>query len=258
VSDDARRRSFDSHAELYDAARPAYPEPLVAAVLAHTRPGKILEIGAGTGKATAVFARHGVQLVALEPGANMAAVLRAHVAAYPHVRVVATTFEDWGGADGTYDLAFAAQAIHWIDPAVRYPKIALALAPRGFVAILRNEKAAFDRELRAELDTAYAGVLPREDVVDDPVGGACRVYTAELDASGLFEPVHVEQVAWTQCYTTREYLDLLATYSDHALLAPAERARLFAAVASVIDRRGGTLDCPYVSLALVAQRRSIV
>jgi len=61
-------------------------------------------------------------------------------------------------------------------------------------------------------------------------------------------------MSWHQRYATREYLDLLATYSDHALLAADARASLFAAIAAAIDRRGGAFVVPYVALAFLAQR----
>jgi len=253
--DAARSRSFDRNAALYDAARPSYPEALVDAVLARTGARDLLELGAGTGKATVPFARRGMPLVALEPGANMAAVLRERVAAYPNVRVVETTFEDWDGADGSYDLVLAAQSIHWIDPTIRYEKMARALRPHGWACILRNEKASWEPGLRAELDAAYAQwPPPRSGQPGDSVDDARREYMAQLEASNLFGPVVVEEAAWHQRYTTREYLDLLATYSDHALLAPDARASLFAAIAAAIDRRGGAFVVPYVSLAFLAQR----
>src|SRR4051812_41998026 len=116
---EARRVSFDARAELYDAARPAYPDALADDVLA--RGGRrVLEVGAGTGKATLVFARRGASIVAIEPGANMAAVLRRNTAGHD-VIVEHTTFEAWPIA-GTFDMVMAAQAFHWVDPRVRYTR----------------------------------------------------------------------------------------------------------------------------------------
>src|SRR6185369_16029825 len=129
--DEARRRSFDASAELYDAVRPGYPDALAEELLA-TAGRRVLEIGAGTGKATVVFARHGASIVALEPGGKLAAVLRRNVAGHD-VTVEETTFEAWPIAQ-PFDLVMAAQAIHWVDPAVRYHKAAEALAPGGVVA----------------------------------------------------------------------------------------------------------------------------
>jgi len=254
VFDEARRVSFDARAELYDAARPSYPEALVDDVLA--RGGKrVLEIGAGTGKATVMFARRGASIVALEPGANLAAVLRRNVAGHD-VTVEQTTFETWPIA-GSFDLVMSAQAFHWIDPSVRYAKPAAILGPGSTLAVIRNEKAAFERGLHDELDAAYARWHPRSSdrPADDGVDAMQRDLVAEIDASGLFGAVEVLRYPWTATYPTARYLDLLDTYSDHALLAPEHRTPLYQAIAEVLEPRGGVLEVPYVALAFVARRR---
>src|SRR5437762_2398315 len=64
-SEEAReplRRTFDSTAERYDAARPAYPEELFDDLVDLTglQPGaRLLEVGCGTGKATLPLLRRG-------------------------------------------------------------------------------------------------------------------------------------------------------------------------------------------------------
>ncbi|MBO0871565.1 MAG: SAM-dependent methyltransferase, partial [Micromonosporaceae bacterium] len=60
VSD--RALSFGAVAEAYERFRPAYPVELVDTVLRYaTRPVRTaLEIGAGTGKATRLFAQRGI------------------------------------------------------------------------------------------------------------------------------------------------------------------------------------------------------
>ena len=251
--DEARRTSFDANAELYDAVRPSYPDALADDVIA--RAGRrILEIGAGTGKATAVFARRGASIVAIEPGPSLAAVLRRNVAGRD-VTVEVTTFEAWPIAR-PFDAVIAAQAIHWIDPRVRYPKIADVLAPGGTLAVIRNEKDAIAADLRDELDAAYARWFPawREHPPETEVEHARRELTAEIDASRRFGAVDILEYPWTCRYSTARYLQLLDTYSDHAVLAAAQRAPLYQAIADAIDRRGGAIDIPYVSMAFLARR----
>jgi SAM-dependent methyltransferase len=243
--------SFERNAVKYDAIRPGYPDELVDGVLARTGAQRIVEIGAGTGKATAVFVRRGPAITAIEPAASMAAVLRKNVDA----TIEETTFEAWSGADGTWDLVFAAQAIHWVDPAVRYAKAAQALQPRGWIAILRNEKDAMDAGLRGEVDAAYARWMPSTGDGVRTVDDAVAEISAEIDASASFGPVETLRVAWDAHYTSSEYVQLLDTYSDHATLSDDRRAGLYAAIASAIDRRGGTIHVPYVSIACMAQKR---
>jgi SAM-dependent methyltransferase len=252
--DEARRTSFDAHAELYDAVRPSYPDALADDVIA--RGGRrVLEIGAGTGKATRVFARRGASIVAIEPGPNLAAVLRKNVAGHD-VTVEETTFEAWPIAR-SFDIVMAAQAIHWVAPAVRYVKAADVLGPGGTLALLRNEREPFERDLRDEIDAAYARWYPgsSERPVETAVEAARREFLSEIDASGLFGAVEIREYPWTDTLTTAGYLDLLSTYSDHATLAPAQRARLFQAIAAALDRHGGRLDIRYVSMAFLARTR---
>lgn len=251
--DEARRMSFDARAELYDAVRPSYPDELADDVIAHGG-RRVLEIGAGTGKATVVFARRGASIVAIEPGASLAAVLRRNVAGHD-VTIEETTFEAWPIA-GSFDVVMSAQAYHWVDPSVRYVKTAAVLGPRGTLAVIRNEKAPLEPGLRAELDAAYARWHPQSDdrPIDDAVEATRQVLVDQIDASGLFETVDVRLYPWTQAYTTARYLELLDTYSDHALLAADQRAPLYEALAAAIERRGGVLEMPYVSMAFVARR----
>jgi SAM-dependent methyltransferase len=249
--DDERRRSFDANAALYDAARPSYPGELIDRILARARANDALEIGGGTGQATRLFRARGVAVTALEPGPNLAALLRRNV---PDVTIVESTFEDLA-EDRQFDLIYAAQSIHWVDPAVRYPKIARLLRSGGHVAVIRNEKDELEPALRAEFDAAYENRLPPRDRQALDSADRARVFHAEdITRSGLFGPVELVEVKWSARYTTRAYLDLLATYSDHALLADDVRAALLADIVALIGRRGGAIDVPYVSLAFVARR----
>jgi SAM-dependent methyltransferase len=250
--DQARRTSFDHKAELYDAIRPSYPAPLVDALIARCDPQRMLEIGAGTGKATRLFARARRELVAVEPGANLAAVLARNVAEFPHVTIECTTFEAYTGHG--FDLIYAAQAMHWIDPAVRYVKPAQLLRPGGALAVIMNENPPVATALRHELDAVYARRFP-EGPQPSSLSDVERSWIAELDASGRFGPVEVERFPWTAHHATRDYLALLDTYSDHATLPDDRRRALYADIADAIDRHGGSIEMPYVTLAFLAFAR---
>jgi SAM-dependent methyltransferase len=78
-----------------------------------------LEIGAGTGKATRLFAQRGVTVTATEPDEAMLAELRKHVPA--DVKSVQAAFEDLRSGE-SYGLVFAAAALHWTNPEGRWPR----------------------------------------------------------------------------------------------------------------------------------------
>ena len=120
--DETRRTSFDRNAEQYDAVRPSYPDAAIDDLLKRSSiepGGRVLEVGAGTGKATVLLARRGYSVVAIEPAPRMAALLRRHVAPYKNVSIAETTFEAWDGAEESFDLVVSAQAFHWVRPDVR-------------------------------------------------------------------------------------------------------------------------------------------
>jgi hypothetical protein len=126
------RATFDQAAELYDRARPRYPSALFEdlAGLAGIGPGsRVLEIGPGTGQATVPLAERGCRVVAVELGADLAAVARRNLARFPAVEVVTAAFEGWPLPSEPFDLVLAATAFHWVDPAVRVVKAADALRP---------------------------------------------------------------------------------------------------------------------------------
>jgi len=238
---------FDSCADRYEAVRPSYPDAAIEHVLARTTGRCALEIGAGPGKATLAFARRGLEIVALEPGPQLAAILRERTNALP-VDVVEMRFEDYQGRD--FDLVYAAQAFHWIDPAGRYTHVADVLRAGGTFALLSNEKAPMDTAIRAELDAAYRQHFGWEPWLDR-IGDKQRTWVGEIEASGLFGPVAVERVPWQTTYSSDEYVSLLDTYSDHA--ARPERHALYADVRAAIEHHGGRIVVPYETLVVIAR-----
>ena len=207
---------------------------------------RVLEVGAGTGQATEVLARGDLRITAVEPGAAMADVLRRKN--LPGVTVVESRFEDFVPQD--HDVVLAAQAWHWIDPATKH---ALAAAAAPNLVIIYNI-ADFEVGLRAELDAAYAAHFVGDPARLQPAIDHRAKYDTEIRESGMFAPPRITELAWTQRYTTRQYLDLISTYSDHAVLPPENRDALFTAIAAVIDRAGGEIVIPYATLVFVARR----
>ena len=251
-------RSFNRVADLYDAHRPDYPEALVESViaLAGLRPGsRILEIGSGTGKATAPFARRGFSILCIEPGHNLAAVAARKFADYPAVAFEAVPFEDWPERQGEFDLVMAAQAFHWVPKEIGYAKAARALKLGGHLALFWNRDPDLQGQIFSDLEQVYRERAP--ELFDTPTACEERENQRTLDditASGCFGPVRMKKFPWSVRYDARQYLGLLNTYSDHLALPEATRASLFEGVAEVIERHGGTIERPYVAVLYVAEK----
>lgn len=267
MPDETRRallgRTFDEDAELYDRARPGYPPELFDDLdaLAGTGPGcRVLEVGAGTGKATVPLAERGCRVTAVELGAGMAGVARRNLAAFPAVEVVTAAFESWPLPAEPFDAVVSATAFHWLDPAVRMAKAADALRPGGALAVVATlHVAGGTADFFAEVQGHYERFdpatppglrLPAVEEIDT------SDHTAEAARSGRFGPVVHRRHEWDLTYTTARYLDVLRTYSSHRSLPDAARQGLLASVAELIDTRyGGTVTKRYLTELRVCTRR---
>ncbi|MGA6154349.1 class I SAM-dependent methyltransferase [Stenotrophomonas sp. NPDC087984] len=257
--DETRRvrlsRIFDEDAELYDRARPGYPPELFDDLMevAGTGPGcRVLEVGAGTGKATLPLAERGCRITAVELGADMAAVARRNLAGFEAVEIVTADFETWPLPEEPFDAVVSATAFHWIDPAVRMAKAADALRPGGALAVVATQHVAGgSEEFFVEVQDCYEHFDPAT-----PPGlrlpAAADVDTSdhadEVARSGRFGPVDFRRYEWDLTYTTAEYLAVLRTYSGHRALPPWAREGLLECIAGLIDRRyGGRVTKRYLT-----------
>jgi Dihydroorotate dehydrogenase len=85
---------FGEVAGSYDVARPGYPSEIVEAIRGYHGgvPARLVEVGAGTGRATGMLLGLGAPMTCVEPDARMAELLAAR---FPGVEVVVAPFEEW-------------------------------------------------------------------------------------------------------------------------------------------------------------------
>jgi SAM-dependent methyltransferase len=235
------RRTFDSAADLYEAARPSYPNELFDDLVELTKlkPGdRLLEIGCATGKATRPLLERGFSVVCVEMGAQLAERARRNLAGLP-VEIHVAQFEAWEGEREAFDLVYAATAWHWVDPAMRYRKAHRLLRPAGHLAFWSAKHAfpaGFD-PFFAEIQEVYDAIgesrkgewpPPPEQVPDE---------RAEIEASGLFQDVDVRRYVWERSYTAEEYIALLNTFSGHIAMEAWKREHLYREIRHRIGRR---------------------
>jgi SAM-dependent methyltransferase len=140
--DPARARSFDAWAGEYDRFRPGYPQELfetIAARLELPERPLVVDLGAGTGRASLAMAGMGWRVTGVEPGRPMLDVLRGAAAnAGLLVATVQASAEATGLDPGSADLVTAAQSFHWFDSDGALTEIARILRPGGGVALFWN------------------------------------------------------------------------------------------------------------------------
>jgi SAM-dependent methyltransferase len=254
------RLTFDQEAERYDRVRPRYPPEAfddLERLGGLTRGSRVLEIGCGTGQATADLASRGYELTALELGPELAALARANLAPYPNVEVIVADFEEWTPPAEPFDGVVSATAFHWIDPSVRVVKAADALRPGGALGIIDTDHVAGGSEqFFVDVQDCYARWDPNaQPGLRLPEPASVGPDLDELGRSGRFGPVEVRRYEWESTYSTSEYADLLGTYSGHIALQPSLRARLLECISTLIDDRyGGRIAKRYLITLRVAHR----
>ncbi len=242
-----QRLVFGEAADLYDRFRPSYPDPLIDDLVAMAGldgSAAVLEVGAGTGKATALFATRGIPVVGVEPSGEMAEVARHNLSGFPEVEIEQGDFEHWDPGDRRFPLVFSGQAWHWVEPSVGYAKARDLLLPGGWLAVFWNRFAWESSELHEEMKGAYhmaapeltrAGGMHPSNLCPD----AEADWEGEIAAVPGLAAAEIRHYEWERTYSTGEYVGLLGTASDVLLLDQATRSALFAAVTEVIDAHGG-------------------
>ena len=134
---------FSNRVADYVRYRPGYPR----AVLELLREGcglvpesVVADIGSGTGILTQLFLEYGNLVYGVEPNAEMRQAGEEFLNKYPRFRSIAASAESTTLPDASVDLVMAAQAYHWFDPPAARAEFERILKPRGWVAVIWNER----------------------------------------------------------------------------------------------------------------------
>ena len=187
------RTAFDQISDVYDRSRPRWSMEIVRKFFEKgilKEADLILEIGAGTGQLTESLASSGLNVVALEPGHEMADVLREKLETHEHCVIVEAYFEEFETKQ-KFSGIFAANSFHWLDPEISYAKAHGMLCDQGCLYTLWNFPIVADTALQNRLnEEVFVGEL--SDLKRDPekyyqeVQEIANTGIDELEDSGFF------------------------------------------------------------------------
>ncbi len=226
-------------APAYERFRPGYPGELADEVLAYAG-GPVrtaLEIGAGTGKATRVFASRGIAVTATDPDPAMLAELRQHVPAT--VRVVQAAFEDLP-LSPAFDLVFAAASLHWTQPDHRWERVAAMLSGDGIFASFGGEINLADPAVDQAVRAVRAQFLADDGVPSPdgtPTDSPMQWPGSELLHADQFTDVRQSTLERRAEVRAEDYVSHLSTVSAYLQLPEAVRRQLFDRLTLVLPKR---------------------
>lgn len=245
-------------APIYDVARPRYPESLFADLLAITGlapPARLLEVGPGTGIATAVLAARGFHVVGVELAEDMARAARDNLHEYSTVEIVTGPFETYT-AETMFDALVAFSAFHWIEPETRYEQAAALLHDSGFL-VVADARFVVDGDtdpLLLELQEEYEAVLG--DLVNQPGAPPLASLRDEMNRSNLFIHIAERRYRWHVPYAASGYVDLLETLPWYRAVAASKRSILYERIMRRINARvPGTVTTTMEAVLDVAAKR---
>jgi SAM-dependent methyltransferase len=165
VSASEQARSFNRVADAYERGRPSWP-PEVLDLLPIPDEATVLDVGAGTGKLTRVLTARYAKVFALEPLAELRAILEERV---PQAEALPGVAEAIPLGDGSVNAVFTGQAFHWFANDVAVAELARVLRAGGVLARLWNEAIdpnPLPADYRARLDELYEA-MPPPPIPDD-------------------------------------------------------------------------------------------
>ena len=230
--------SFGSQAAAYERGRPSYPPEAIDWLLpdgAHD----VLDLGAGPGKLTTRLVERGLNVIAVDPLAEMLEVLSNSL---PETPALLGTAEEIPLPDNSVDAVLVAQAWHWVDPERAIPEVARVLRPGGRLGLVWNTR---DERLGWVADLGR--IIGSED---DPFN-----HTVSLPAPFTGQQRH--QVEWTSYLTPQALLDMVASRS-YCITAPeAARKKTLQQVRELLSTHPALaqstgLALPYVTVSIRA------
>jgi SAM-dependent methyltransferase len=242
----------------YSAGRPDYPERVYDVLVnrCHLREAsRVLEIGPGTGQVTSRLLSLGASVTAVEPSAPMAEYLEEALGGTA-LDVVVATFEDARIADGSFDLAVAANAFQWVDREVGAHKLRRLVVPGGWVAIWGM--LFEDPTRRDEFNSWMESLLGPPLAAGTDPGGLKILFDEaerlpELRQAGFLD-VESELIRSDVSMNGEQVRALYASMTTILLRPPSERPQLLDSIEETVrDQFGDSVDLHFVACLYTAR-----
>jgi SAM-dependent methyltransferase len=196
----------------YDELRPEYAPEAVAWVARRCGLGpgsNVVDLAAGTGRLSGRFVELGVDVVAVEPAANMRAVLERR---FPTVRAIVATAESMPFDDGSVDAVVVGNAFHHFDREAAMAEIGRVLHPGGGLGVFWAWPDEEEQVKIPGMRAIYDLVEPAR--AESAIAAAHRSWADPPVAPEGFEPFERREFPASHVVPAARLVDLYATSSD--------------------------------------------
>jgi len=221
-------QGFAAAAQIYVRGRPGYPAellPWLTGELELQAGRTCVDLGAGTGKFTALLVQTGAEVIAVEPVAEMR---RQLVADLPGVRAIEGTAESMPLAAGSAHAVLCAQAFHWFANDRTLEEIHRVLASGGKLGLVWNVR-----------DESVGWVAALTEIIAPYETGTPRYHTGLWRQAFAGQPfTALEETCFPHQHvgSPREVIiDRTLSVSFIAALPAADRDRVAAQLQALID-----------------------
>jgi ubiquinone/menaquinone biosynthesis C-methylase UbiE len=224
-------RSFGGVAADYELARPTYPPQAVAAAIRElglNPDATALDLAAGTGKLTRLLGPRFGRVIAVEPAAEMLAVVRRDL---PRVEALDGGAEAIPLEAGSVDVVSVAQAFHWFASHEALREMARVLKPGGALALIWNT-SPWESHATPWWERFDAVIHAYSGDVQNVRNRTSAEWMPAFEGDQPFEPLHRFDFAHSQSIpltdipaliASRSYVTVLPDYQRTALLNDLER-----------------------------------
>jgi len=252
---------FERFADDYGSVRPGYPPEGIEDVIREcglAPASRVLEIGMGTGIATADLLRSGASFVGIEPGQNLLRIAKERLGPDARVEYFGSPFEDFKSEE-TFDAVVSATAFHWLKESDKFERVASLLKPGGKLAIFWNSFCRSGDAANAEVEDAYRRLLPGtygpEADVNGKVLAKADGKVREILDSRTFTLGFLRRYVRRHEYGAERYVSLLRTYPKIIQAEEPVREEFLKEISSIVARHG-QMVVPVMTTVCIAQRTS--
>ena len=226
----------------YDELRPEYAPEAVAWVAERCGIGpgsRVVDLAAGTGRLSGWFLQLGVDVIAVEPAANMRAVLEER---FPAVRAIVAAAESMPLAEQSVDAVVVGNAFHHFERDAAMAEIRRILRPGGALAVFWVWPAEEEQLKIPGMRAIYEAI--DKTWAESAIMAAHRSWAEPPATVEGFDAFERRAFPATHLLPAARLADLYATFSDVLSLPAPTRAWLLDRITQLSRGLPETLHLP--------------